>query len=115
VTRTVARTARFRSDAQLVVDHYAETAAPGVAERFVDALAEVVETIAQHPDAGSLRFADAADMPGLRSASVRSFPYLVFWISERDRILLVRLLHARRDLPAHLTDEPDGSDRTPRR
>lgn len=107
MTPSLERTARFRSDAQLAVDHYAETAPAGVAERFVDALAEAVEAIAHHPDAGSLRFADAAGMPGLRSSSVTSFPYLVFWVRMPDRVLRVRLLHARRDLPAHLTDGPD--------
>lgn len=98
----VERTARFRADALRVIDHYASTAPAGTAERFVDSLADLVAKISRHPEAGSPRFADIVGMPGLRSANVSEFPYLVFWLEDGDRIVLIRLLLGRRDLPEHL-------------
>jgi toxin ParE1/3/4 len=56
--------------------------------------------------AGSPRYAHELDLPGLRAAGPRRFPYLVFHVDQPDHIDVWRMLQAQRDLPTWL--EPDG-------
>ena len=93
------------ADIEAAVDHYREEAGPQTALDFVDALEAAVNHLRYHPNSGSLRFAFELEIPGLRSWSLQRFPYLIFYVPQDDRIDIWRVLHARRDIPAHLTAE----------
>lgn len=95
-----------RRDVEAAVDFYAAEAGEQVALRFVDALEGALRSIGRHPAAGSPRFGQDLDLPGLRTRVLNGFPYLVFYIEREDRVDIWRVLHAHRDIPAWLRD-PD--------
>ena len=64
-----------------------------------------INHLRHYPNSGSLRFAFELEIPGLRSWSLQGFPYLIFYVPQDDRIDIWRVLHARRDIPTHLTAE----------
>jgi len=94
------------ADIEAAVDHYREEAGPQAALDFIDALEAAISHLRQYPNSGSLRLAFELEIPGLRSWSFQQFPYLIFYVPQDDRIDIWRVLHARRDIPAHLTAEP---------
>jgi len=76
-----------------------------IASRFVDAQEAAINYLCQHPCSGSLRFAYELDMTDLRSWSLHGFPYIIFYTADDERIDILRVLHASRDIPAHLAVE----------
>ncbi|MFN3219296.1 MAG: type II toxin-antitoxin system RelE/ParE family toxin [Acidimicrobiales bacterium] len=95
-------------DIDAAVAFYRSEASAEVAVEFIDALESAIAHLLRHPLTGSLRFAYELEIPELRSWPLRKFPYLVFYVPDDDRIDIWRILHARRDIPAHLTpDLPD--------
>ncbi|MBL8777323.1 MAG: type II toxin-antitoxin system RelE/ParE family toxin [Acidimicrobiales bacterium] len=90
--------------------HYRDEAGPEIALDFVDALEVAITRLCDHPYIGSLRFAFELEIPNLRSWPLQRFPYLLFYVPDDDRIDIWRVLHARRDLPAFLTADPDRPD-----
>lgn len=89
-------------DIDKAVGYYRKEVGPDAAAGFVDALEAAVSHLCRHPLTGSLRFAYELGIPDLRSWSLRRFPYLVFYIADDERIDIWRVLHSRRDIPAHL-------------
>ncbi len=92
---------RFSTDAHRDIE---ETASyifdlnPVAASRFLDALDETCELLAEHPLIGRSR-------PTL-GESLRSFPignYLIFYTPSPDGIDVVRVIYGGRDLPAMLS------------
>jgi toxin ParE1/3/4 len=67
---------------------------PTAAYRFLDALDETCELLAEHPGLGRVR-ADLGE--GLRSFPVGN--YLVFYTAASDGIVVFRLIYGGRDLP----------------
>lgn len=59
---------------------------PQIALDFVDALEAAINHLRQHPLTGSLRFAYELEIPELRSWPLQKFPYLIFYLPDRDRI-----------------------------
>ena len=94
------------ADIEAAVDHYREEASSQAALDFVDALEAAITHLRHYPNSGSLRLAFELEIPGLRSWSLQQFPYLIFYVPQDDRIDIWRVLHARRDIPTHLTAEP---------
>ena len=74
---------------------------------FLDALEKAYLHIQRHPGTGSLRYAHALDIPGLRFWPCQRFPQMVFYIERYDHIALVRVLHGNRDIPATLQNDSD--------
>lgn len=70
------------------------------ADKFLDALEETFEFLAQNPFAGRAR--DELQK-GLRSFNHDN--YLVFYRVMRDRVEIARVLHGRRDLPSIFDEE----------
>ena len=94
-----------RRDIDGAIDFYLAEAGEAVALRFIDALQAAIFAIGRHPAAGSPRYGQDLDLPGLRSRPLKRFPYVVFYV-ERDRDVDVwRVLHAKRDIPARF-EEP---------
>jgi len=95
-----------RRDIDVALDHYVEEAGERVALGFVDEIEAAFAAISRNPGLGSPRFAYELELPGLRTRRLRRYPYLVFYV-ETDQVIDVwRVLHARRDIPAWLSD-PD--------
>lgn len=101
--------ARLREVAQCdvedVVDYYVGEGGEALALRFVDALEHALRQIARHPGAGSPRFGYELHLPGLRACSLRTFPYLIFYVEQEDFVDVWRVLHGHRDVPAWLLDQ----------
>ena len=92
-----------------VVDHYSDAAGADTASKFVGELTEAKCHISEAPRRGSLRYASTLGAPALRHRKVGRFPYLIFYLDHPDRIEIVRVLHAARDIPVWLS-EPDADD-----
>lgn len=90
------------------VDYYLREAGGSVALAFIDAIEATYALIAEHPAAGSPRFAHELGLEGLRSRAIRGFPYVAFYVERADQIDLWRVLDGRRDVPAWL-DDPDSA------
>lgn len=95
-------------DVDEAIDHYLSESAEQAALGFIDALEQAYADIARHPATGSPRYAHELNIPGLRSWSLKRYPYLVFFVEREDHIDVWRVLHGQRDIPAWLDAEPDG-------
>ena len=93
-----------RRDIESAVDYYIAEAGLDVTLGFVDSLEAAYRAIADHPGAGSPRYADQTALPGLRSRILKRFPYLVFHFEQNDYIEIWRVPHAERDIPNSLND-----------
>lgn len=93
-------------DIEEAVTHYRSEAGTGVALDFVDALETAIAQLCGEPTFGHLRFAFELGIPDLRTWSLQDFPYLIFYVPDDDRIDIWRVLHAQRDIPAHLSGDP---------
>lgn len=94
-------------DVEVALEYYLREAGSDVAGGFIEALRRAYEAIAEHPAAGSPRYAHELALPGLRSRGLMRYPYLVFYMERDDHIDVWRVLHARRDIPARM-QEPEG-------
>ena len=99
--RSVVLRARARQDVDEAVAHYLDDAG-SEAIGFIDRLEEAFEHVADSPASGSPRFGHEVDLPGLRSWPLRSYPYLVCYMTAAGCIDVWRVLHERRDIPAWL-------------
>ena len=95
-------------DVDEVVDYYSDIAGADTASRFVRQLVEAKRLIDEAPRLGSPRYAATLGTPNLRHRKIGRFPYLVFYVELDDRIDIVRVLHAARDIPAWLSEPDDG-------
>ncbi|KHS45046.1 type II toxin-antitoxin system RelE/ParE family toxin [Novosphingobium subterraneum] len=95
-------------DARRATEDYALTAGLDVALRFVYRLQDTYASIARAPDGGSPRWAYELSVPGLRSRSVKGFPWAAFYLVAEDRIEILRLLHLQSDIPAWLAADPEA-------
>lgn len=91
-------------DIDAAIDFYIGQDAHQAASGFVDALENAFTHIGRHPATGSLRYAHALDLPGLRFWPIPPFPYLIFYVELDDRIDVWRVLHGHRDIPAWMQD-----------
>jgi plasmid stabilization system protein ParE len=89
---------RYRVDAEPAVDFDVEAAftwyeseEPGLGIEFLDELRAVYDRIAEGP----LRYQELRS--GVRRALTRRFPYSVYFSFEGDVIIILAVLHARRD------------------
>ena len=93
-----------RRDVEAALDHYVREAGSDVALGFIEALQSAYRFIADHPSLGTPRHAHELHLPGLRSRTLKGFPFLVFYIERADYIDVWRVLHSRRDIPLSLRD-----------
>lgn len=102
--RIIIRRQLARTDIEQAAVYYLESAGLAAAERFVAAVEAAVANAATHPEAGSARYAQPLDRPGLRFWPLKGFPYLVFYRDTGDHFDVWRVLHAERDIPAWLRE-----------
>jgi len=91
-------------DFDTAVEYYTREAGADIATRFIDALQEVYCEIGNRPATGSPRYAHELNLPGLRSQTLRHFPYIVFYMERDDQIDVWRILHAQQNIAAWLRD-----------
>lgn len=89
--------------------HHAGEVDPATARRLIDAVEQAFALIARRPGIGSPRYAVELDLPGLRARPVEQFPYLIVYLEREDHIDVLRILHARRDIPTSLQDPAEGT------
>ncbi len=99
---------RANQDIDEAVDHYLTRGGEKAALGFVDALARAFGHIARHPATGSPRYADALDLPGLRTWKLKRYPHLVFYMDREDHIDVWRMLHGEMDIPAWMRESDDN-------
>ncbi len=76
--------------------------APHMVGEFASTVDAELQYLRQHAATGSPRYGLQLGMPGLRSLPVKRFPYVIFFLDQGDHIVVVRVLHQARDIPAHL-------------
>jgi len=76
---------------------------PAAARALRDAVASAAKRIMAHPEIGPHRseFAD----PPYRFLNLTGFPYMIVYTPEQNPPLILRILHAARDLPGILQQE----------
>lgn len=99
--------AKAREDVDLAVEHYATEAGADVAFGFIDALEQAFTFIGERPSAGSPRWSQELNLPGLRTISLKGYPWLVFYLEFEAHVDVWRVLHSKRDMPAWLSDVDD--------
>jgi toxin ParE1/3/4 len=87
------------SDIEAAFNFYLAEGGTDVAIAFVDSLEQAVLHVSRHPSAGSPRYAHELDLPGLRSWSLKNFPYLIFYLELPTHIDVWRVLHSHTDIP----------------
>lgn len=95
-------------DIDEAIAYYLGDGAVDAALGLVDALEQASAHIARHPASGSTRYALELNLPGLRSWPLARYPYLVFYLERTDHVDVWRVLHAQRDIPAWMQEEPSG-------
>jgi len=85
---------------------YLRTRNRAAASRFVAALEGDFQRLSQTPGMGSPRYTHVLPTEGLRVWRVQGFPYLIFYLERPDHLDVVRVLHAARDVPAALREDP---------
>lgn len=100
--------AQARSDIDAAIEDYLREAGARTALGFIDRVETALHAIAHRPAAGSSRYANELDIPGLRSQRLKRYPFLVFYVEREDHIDIWRVLHAKRDIPAWV-GEPEAS------
>ncbi len=89
-------------DVRDAIAHYAAEAGEQVATGFRQALKDAVELLARFPEIGATTLGSATSRPGMRTWPLSDFPYLVVYEQTPDYLSVVKVLHARRDIPASL-------------
>lgn len=77
--------------------------APGAALQLLEEFEAALARIAGRPAIGSPRYAHL--LPALRFWKLRRHEYLVFYVIQPDVIDVLRILHAKRDIPAALGED----------
>jgi toxin ParE1/3/4 len=83
-----------------VAASYYEGEQAGLGGRFSDTVEAAFMKIQATPGIGSSRYGDL--VPGLQMYVLPTFPFLIFYLEHADRLEVVRILHAKRDLPQEL-------------
>lgn len=99
------RRSRAEADIQEIVSYYQAQDAQTAALQFIDELEAAIYHLQAFPETGSPRFAHLLDLPGLRSWSLKRFPFLIFYFETAVSIDIWRILHQHRDVPAHLQSD----------
>jgi toxin ParE1/3/4 len=94
------------NDVNSAINYYRNNADPHIAVDFINDLEAAISHLTRYPFSGSPRFGYELQIPDLRSWSLNKFPYLIFYLPDEDHLDIWRILHARRDIPAHL--QPSG-------
>lgn len=91
-------------DVDSASEFYFQEAGGDVALAFILSIEHAYVQISRLPEAGSPRYAESLEVPGLRFWRAKKFPYLIFYVDLGTHIEIWRVLHERMDLPVWLHD-----------
>ena len=97
-----------RIDVEDALAYYIAEGAESAALGFIDALEQAYAHIGRHPATGSPRYAHELNLAGLRSWTLKRYPYLVFYIERSEHIDVWRVLNGQRDIPAWMREPEDS-------
>ena len=80
----------FRSDIQSIFDWY-ESQEPDLGEEFLKSLRQRLEAIRSFPESCQIIYRD------VRRAVVSRFPYLIFYVVQPTRVIVLAVLHQSRN------------------
>lgn len=86
---------RAETDLRAVRDWY-ETQRAGLGDAFLIEVRHAIEWLTDQPERRPIYYR------GFRRLITRRFPYKLFYLLEHDRVVVFRILHAKRDHPRHL-------------
>lgn len=89
---------RLGRDIEKAADFY-EMESAALAIRFLGSIGDAVRLLRAHPRIGSPLYGFKLDLAGMRAITTLAFPYVLFYVEFRDRLILVRLLHMSRNIP----------------
>lgn len=98
---------RAEQDMTLQYRWYLDNADPDVAERYLLAVHETIQRVAERPDLGCRRHFQAPELTGIRSIQVKK-PFdrhLLFYL-DGNTLRIERVMHGARDLPHRLLENP---------
>ena len=90
MTRTVILRTRTERDIQSVYEWY-ESQQPGLGREFLDRLLEKLEILRKLPESSQIIYKN------IRRAVLSRFPYVIFYIAEPSRIVVLAILHSSRN------------------
>jgi toxin ParE1/3/4 len=98
---------RASDDIDTQFEYYRRESGIDLAIRFLDAVEEAIAFLYRYPEAGSPRDGGNPGLRGLRSWPIPGFEDLRLYYlrPEREHLLIVRVLHGRRDVARLLRDE----------
>lgn len=89
---------RAETDLREAQDWY-DSQRAGLAEEFIAEIEAALRALVRDPQRHTVYYR------GFRRVFVRRFPYKLFYRLEDDRVIVSRILHARRDHPQFLRPE----------
>ena len=95
--------ARADEDIDRAIEH-GSTEYPLRVGALIDAFEATFRRAGRQPAAGSPRYAHELQIEGLRTLATPKFPYLVFYVDTPKAVVILRVLHQKRDIPARLTE-----------
>lgn len=98
-TKPIIARAQANDDIDEIIAYYVGESAEQAALGFIDALQAAYAHRARNPATGSLRYAYALNLPGLRFWPLTHYPHLVCYVEQPDHIDVWRVLHGQRDIP----------------
>lgn len=96
---------RADEDVDSAANFYLREAGPDIALAFVHSAEYAYGQISRLAAAGSPRYAESLEIPGLRFWKAKKFPYLIFYLDIGSHIEIWRVLHGKMDIPAWMSDE----------
>lgn len=81
---------------------YYRREAPHVVSDFARAVDAELLHLRRNPATGSPRYGLQIGFTGLRSWTVKKFPYVIFYVQQDDCLVVIRVLHQSADIPTHL-------------
>ncbi len=100
---------RAEQDMTLQYRWYLENADLDVAERYLLAVHETIQRIAEWPGLGRRRRFRSPELTHIRSIQVKSpFDCHLLFYMESDTLRIERVMHGARDLPERLPEDPEG-------
>ncbi len=88
---------------------YLDESGPELAERFLNAIEAAIETLRRRPDIGAPQPFQNPLLAGLPSWPVPGFTIIrVYYLRAAGSILVVRVLHGKRDIHSILEGDQEG-------
>ena len=101
-----------RTDILGQYQHYLNLGISEVAERFLVAVNEAIDAVVAMPDAGAPKHFENPQLEGLRTWPIKGFDeFRVYYITNPKTIIVVRILHGKRDVQSIMDEQ--GVDEEP--